>query len=145
MRAELREYDFLARYAGDEFVAIVPDTAAGAMQELCERMEKAVLGFRLPIGDGRHAQVGVSIGSASYTGSGETLDQVIIAADQAMYSVKATHKQKNKPQPKAETPVAAEPLQTFDHVEIVPQEIKINEESFVLELDESHIVSNAVN
>jgi diguanylate cyclase (GGDEF)-like protein/putative nucleotidyltransferase with HDIG domain len=148
MRAELREYDFLARYAGDEFVAIIPDTTAAAMEELCERMEKAVLGFRLPIGDGRFAQVGVSMGSSSYTGRGETLDQVIIAADQAMYSVKASHKQKNnkpEPTPKAEATVSVEPLEIFESVKVMPQQLKINEESFVLELDESHIVSNAVN
>ena len=33
MRGQLREYDFLARYAGDEFVAIIPDTSNEAMAE----------------------------------------------------------------------------------------------------------------
>lgn len=144
MRGQLREYDFLARYAGDEFVAIIPDTTGEAVQELCERMEKAVLNFKLPIGDGRFAQVGVSIGSACYLGKGETLDQVIIAADEAMYSVKATHKQKNKPEslPKKE---AAAPPPPLREVAVIPQNIEINEESFVVELDESHIISNAIN
>ena len=88
------------------------------------------------------------MGSASYTGRGETLDQVIIAADQAMYSVKATHKQKNtKPEttPKPETPASVDPVQLIEPVENISQQLRINEDAFVLELDESHIVSNAVN
>lgn len=131
MREQLRDYDFLARYAGDEFVAIVPETNAADIQELCERIEKAVLDFKLPTGDGRFAQVGVSLGSACYPSAGETLDQVIIAADKAMYSVKAEHKQKQMEAITAALP----PIQT----------IHLTEDAFVVELDESHIVSSAVN
>lgn len=142
MRGQLREYDFLARYAGDEFVAIIPDTTSEGVQELCERLEKAVLAFKLDTDDGRFAQVGVSIGAAGYKGKGETLDQIIIAADQAMYSVKATHKQKlNKPQLIAEQEITVSPK----NITAVPQQIEINEESFVVELDESHIISTAIN
>lgn len=142
MRGQLREYDFLARYAGDEFVAIIPDTTSEGVQELCERMEKAVLAFKLETGDGRFAQVGVSIGAAGYRGKGETLDQVIIAADQAMYSVKAAHKQKHN-----DSQVSPEELEVVSvkNVAATPQKIEINEESFVVELDESHIISTAIN
>lgn len=143
MRGQLREYDFLSRYAGDEFIAIVPDTTSESVQELCERMEKAVLGFRLPVGDGIFAQVGVSIGSACYPSKGETLDQIIIAADQAMYSVKALHKReqdKSQLLPKANVPIPVKPPT------IILQEVEINEEAFVVELDESHIISStAIN
>lgn len=34
MREQLRDYDFLARYAGDEFVAIVPETGNEDTREL---------------------------------------------------------------------------------------------------------------
>lgn len=133
MREQLREYDFLARYAGDEFVAIVPDTTDEAVRELCQRMEKAVLEFDLPVGDGRFAKVGVSIGAACYPYNGETLDQVIIAADHAMYSVKASHKQVKPSVPPPEEKPASE------------QSILVGEEAFVVELDESHIISTAIN
>jgi diguanylate cyclase (GGDEF)-like protein/putative nucleotidyltransferase with HDIG domain len=92
MRAQLREYDFLARYAGDEFVAIVPETAGFPIEDLCRRIEQAVLSFNIPMGKKGAARVGISIGTASYPHDGETLDQVLIAADQQMYSVKAAHK-----------------------------------------------------
>ncbi|MDQ3802111.1 MAG: diguanylate cyclase, partial [Acidobacteriota bacterium] len=81
MRGQLRDYDFLARYAGDEFVVIVPEMSNEGVRELCQRMEKAVCDFVLPVGDGRFAQVGVSLGAAAYPRAGETLDQLIIAAD----------------------------------------------------------------
>lgn len=143
MRGQLREYDFLARYAGDEFVAIIPDTSNEGIQELCQRMEKAILGFKLPIGDGRFARVGASIGAACYPRHGESIDQVIIAADQKMYSVKAAHKQKlaakQAPPP---TPTPSIPVSV---TELPRLEAEIIDDAFIVELDESHIISNAIN
>ena len=91
IRAQLREYDFLARYAGDEFVALIPDTTSDAIRELCERIENAVSTFALRVGDDL-AQVGVSIGSATYPYSGRSFDDLVIAADKEMYLAKARRK-----------------------------------------------------
>lgn len=91
IRDQLREYDFLARYAGDEFVAMIPDTSAEAVYELCRRIEDAVGEFSLNVGH-ETAQVGVSIGYATYPYSGEGFDQLLIAADSAMYSAKSRRK-----------------------------------------------------
>lgn len=131
MRGQLREYDFLARYAGDEFVAIIPETNSEGMQELCQRMERAIHNFHLPVGNGQFARVGASIGAACYPPDGETIDQIIIAADQKMYSVKAARKQQQ----------AAAQMSVN-----LPEIVEMPEETFILELDESHIISsNAVN
>jgi diguanylate cyclase (GGDEF)-like protein len=92
VHAQLREYDFLARYAGDEFVAIVPDTAVEQVEELRERIEKTVSGFSIEVRAQGRARVGISVGSAVYGVDGETLDQLLVAADQAMYRAKSTHK-----------------------------------------------------
>ena len=129
MRSELRDYDFLARYAGDEFVVIAPEMPEKDVSELCERLEKAVCGFALPVGEDKFAKVGVSLGAAGYPNHGESLDQIIIAADKAMYKVKAAHKQKAH----VEEPVE----ETIEAVEI--------HEELLVELDESHIVSSAIN
>ncbi|MBP9665507.1 MAG: diguanylate cyclase [Pyrinomonadaceae bacterium] len=91
INGQLRDYDFLARYGGDEFVALVPETSAEDVADLCDRIEHAVSEFRL-MASGREASVGVSLGSAGYTGSGQTFDQMIIAADKAMYSRKTMRK-----------------------------------------------------
>ena len=94
IQAQLREYDFLARYAGDEFVAIVQDLSAEQTDELRERIERAVSRFTLHVRGDKHARVGISVGSASYGVHGETLDQLLISADEAMYSAKSFHKQR---------------------------------------------------
>ncbi len=92
VHAQLREYDFLARYAGDEFVAIVPDLAPDQMDELRERIEKLVSAFCIDVRAQGRARVGISVGSAVYGVDGETLDQLLVAADQAMYRAKSAHK-----------------------------------------------------
>ena len=126
MREQLRDYDFLARYAGDEFVVIVPETNKKDVRELCERMEAAVLAFALPVEGDKLAKVGVSLGAAGYPQHGETLDQVIVAADKAMYAVKARHRQQKN------SPTAEKAPET-------------EEEVLLVELDESHIISTAIN
>jgi diguanylate cyclase (GGDEF)-like protein len=97
IQAQLREYDFLARYAGDEFVAVVQELAGSQVEELRTRIENAVLQFSLHVRADRRARVGISIGTATYNSDGETLDQLLIAADQAMYQAKSAHKLQQPP------------------------------------------------
>lgn len=151
MRSQLRDYDFLARYAGDEFVAIIPETEDVSVEELCQRLEKAVNDFVLPVGDGRAARVGISIGAASYPAGGSSLDQIIISADKAMYGVKSMrkHLKKQKAQnhlAQAKAAAVPRPIEirpTHPIEENAPAET-VNE-SFVVELDERHIISSAIN
>jgi diguanylate cyclase (GGDEF)-like protein/putative nucleotidyltransferase with HDIG domain len=92
IQAQLREYDFLARYAGDEFVAVVQELVGSQVEELRARIETAVTKFSLHVRGDKRARVGISIGTATYNTDGETLDQLLVAADQAMYRVKSSHK-----------------------------------------------------
>jgi diguanylate cyclase (GGDEF)-like protein len=92
IQSQLREYDFLARYAGDEFVAIVQELVGIQVEELCMRIEKVVSQFALPVGRGRYARVGISLGSATFGIDGETLDQLLMNADMEMYRMKSTHR-----------------------------------------------------
>jgi diguanylate cyclase (GGDEF)-like protein len=92
IQAQLREYDFLARYAGDEFVAVVQELVGSQVEELRARIENAVSQFSLHIRADHRARVGISIGTATFGNDGETLDQLLVAADQAMYRVKSAHK-----------------------------------------------------
>ncbi len=97
LQQQLREYDFLARYAGDEFVAIVQDLSASQVEELRERIERSVARFALHVRLDKHARVGISVGAATYGTHGDTLDQLLIAADEAMYTAKSNHKQQPPP------------------------------------------------
>lgn len=96
LQAQMREYDFLARYAGDEFVAIVQDLVGEQVEELRDRIEQTINGFSLHVRAEHHARVGISCGAATYGLDGETLDQLLMAADQAMYSAKSDHKQQRR-------------------------------------------------
>ena len=131
MRGQLRDYDFLARYAGDEFVAIVPETDIEGIRELCERMSKAVSEFQLPVSETAFAGVGVSLGAACFPHQGETLDQIVIAADKGMYAAKARNKQKT--------------IGSRSNFRQFLQSQLQSEVAFVVELDESHIISSAIN
>ncbi|MFN7947719.1 MAG: diguanylate cyclase [Blastocatellia bacterium] len=90
---EMRSYDFLARYAGDEFVAILPGITEDALEELTGRIVQAVESFRLSVRDDRTVGVGVSIGAARYPAEGTTLERLLRIADRRMYKNKSVRKQ----------------------------------------------------
>ena len=92
IESQLREYDFLARYGGDEFVALVQEVVGAQVEELCARIESAVSRFSLALGRNRTARVGISIGTATFGVDGQTLDQLVIAADDEMYRMKSSHR-----------------------------------------------------
>ena len=92
IQEQLREYDFLARYAGDEFVAIVQEVENSQVDDLRSRIEAAVSGFSMQVRGDQSARVGISVGTATFDTDGDTLDQLLIVADQAMYRVKSDHK-----------------------------------------------------
>ncbi len=137
---QLRDYDFLARYAGDEFVAIIPETDELDIRDLCIRIEDGIGNFKLPVGTELFAQVGVSIGTASFPGNGESLDQIIIAADKAMYSVKDLHKRNREMANRNNED--SDYLITEQDLHILPENHDL-ENGFVVEVDESHIISSS--
>jgi len=92
IQSQLREYDFLARYGGDEFVALVQEVVGAQVEELCARVENAVSKFSMPVGRNRFARVGISVGTATFGIDGETLDQLVTAADSEMYRMKSGHR-----------------------------------------------------
>jgi diguanylate cyclase (GGDEF)-like protein len=135
--SQLREYDFLARYAGDEFVALIADTSSDAAKELCERIESAVSAFTIQI-DEDFVSVGVSIGSATYPYSGKSFDELLIAADKGMYTAKARRKQAEARL--AMIPKPDRPLE-FDMSLVVD----IDEIDSVFDVDETHICGIEAN
>jgi diguanylate cyclase (GGDEF)-like protein/putative nucleotidyltransferase with HDIG domain len=96
IKDQLREYDFLARYGGDEFVAIIPETDVEQINSLNERIYEAVVNFKLPVGNGAVARVGISLGASSYPEHGETLDSLIEAADKQMYIAKEGNRRRKQ-------------------------------------------------
>lgn len=145
IKGELRDYDFLARYGGDEFVAIVPATDPSDVIELCSRIETAVETYASSV-NGSLLPVGVSVGSASYPSQGESFEELLIVADKAMYRTKAFHKQRSV---KLGTTSQEWRPTEVDEFNLVPEseavelesEIVIPDSGLVVELDESHILT----
>jgi len=88
LRAEVRSVDLVARYGGEEFVVLLPNTATDGGVAFAERLRLRVerndfAGGLAPLA------VTVSIGVATFTGtSGQTVDGLLAAVDQALYRAK---------------------------------------------------------
>jgi diguanylate cyclase (GGDEF)-like protein len=88
----VRESDILARYGGDEFVVVLPETPAGGALVIAERIRKAIEGHRFLQAQGLSARISASFGIASYPDHALTPEGLIQKADQAMYRVKERDK-----------------------------------------------------
>ena len=87
VQAELRYTDVLARYGGDEFVVLLPETPSAGALEVASRIREAIAGAPLEI-DGKRVGCTVSIGLASHPADGNSMDAVVARADRAMYQAK---------------------------------------------------------
>ncbi|HYI15487.1 MAG TPA: diguanylate cyclase, partial [Thermomicrobiales bacterium] len=89
---QLRESDGLARYAGDEFVVILPETDRTLAQAIADRLHDIIADRPFAISSGHNVIVALSIGVAAYPADASTADDLIRAADSAMYWVKRTRR-----------------------------------------------------
>jgi diguanylate cyclase (GGDEF)-like protein len=87
IQAELRFTDVSARYGGDEFIVLLPDTPAKGAMEVAERIRARIASLLLPI-NGTSLSASVSIGIACYPEDGGTLDALAAHADGALYTAK---------------------------------------------------------
>lgn len=84
----LRTVDIVARYGGDEFVVVLPQTPPSAAAQIAERMRKAIEQNTFLKREGYALKLTASFGVASYPESAKSKDDLIKIADDAMYRVK---------------------------------------------------------
>jgi diguanylate cyclase (GGDEF)-like protein len=88
LRKDCRSIDTPARYGGDEFVLILPESgeeeAGKAALRICERLAR----------DGQEPPVTVSAGVAVYPNDGTTIEKLLGAADRALYGMKGRSEKK---------------------------------------------------
>ena len=85
LRDQLRESDTCIRYAGDEFIAILPGVKKEQAKHAIERLQKTLDEHRLRVDEKNLVQVGISIGAASFPKDGRDADLLLAVADRAMY------------------------------------------------------------
>jgi len=77
-----------ARYGGDEFAVILPQTQPEGALRVCERIRGAVEQLALNAGDAP-VSVTATLGVADYPAGGiDTAEELIEAADEALYGAK---------------------------------------------------------
>lgn len=84
----LRKYDTIARYGGDEFIVLLPSTGAGAARQLAERLRQRVTSSSVELGEGINVRFSCSFGVATYPTNGLTANDLVRAADDALYEAK---------------------------------------------------------
>jgi len=86
LRNSSRSIDIPARYGGDEFALVLPEAgeaeAGQAASRICERLAQ----------DGQDPFISVSVGQAVYPTDGVTTEQLLGAADEALYKMKRMQK-----------------------------------------------------
>lgn len=92
VRRELRQMDILTRYAGDEFVAIMPMASSKMAISISERMRNAVEEQLFSVRTGTMVGLGVSLGVACFPDDGETSEELLSAAARRMQTDKNSRK-----------------------------------------------------
>jgi diguanylate cyclase (GGDEF)-like protein len=88
IRASARETDMVARFGGDEFALILPDTGSDGAVAVGERIRDRIAAYSFLEGDDLNIQLTVSVGVATLPDVAASADGLIQAADEAMYWVK---------------------------------------------------------
>lgn len=83
----IREVDKLGRLGGEEFAILLPNTALDEATTLAERLRLAVANKTLIL-DGQVIGATISVGVAAFASTIKTLDDLLRAADAALYSAK---------------------------------------------------------
>jgi two-component system cell cycle response regulator len=84
----LRQYDRIGRWGGDEFIVILPDTKISEANMIAERMRIATAETKWSLENGECYTVQISLGVACASGSYPSLIKLVDAADLAMYQAK---------------------------------------------------------
>jgi len=85
LRSLTRDYDVAARFGGDEFCVLLPETDAAGALRVADRIREDVERS----GQGAGIQLTVSIGVASVARAGTTADELVALADRAAYRAKS--------------------------------------------------------
>ncbi len=88
LRKGSRASDIVARYGGDEFMIVLPNTSKETASEIAERLRRAVEAYPFLLGESIVTTVTLSVGVAASPDDGGTVDALVDAVDRAQYTAK---------------------------------------------------------
>jgi diguanylate cyclase (GGDEF)-like protein len=87
LRAQTRDYDQCARFGGDEFAVLLPQSDAAEAHRTADRIRKHIEALAVPAGE-RFVAVSASAGVAELTAAGQDVTDLLAAADVELYRAK---------------------------------------------------------
>ena len=87
LKQSVRQGDVLARWGGEEFIVLLPETGLHEAIALAERLRAATAAMRIP-GESGATSLSVSVGVAQREDRHPTLDALVAAADECLYQAK---------------------------------------------------------
>ncbi|TDV41712.1 diguanylate cyclase (GGDEF)-like protein [Actinophytocola oryzae] len=88
LSASVRRYDVVGRWGGEEFVVLCPEVTEDELRTIAERICEDVRQLRVPLDGATVDGLTVSIGIAVYPEFGPELQDVLLAADDALFVAK---------------------------------------------------------
>jgi len=85
---ELRNIDIIARYGGDEFVVVLPQTSLANAMAIAERIRQSIEDNIFLRTDNLNLRLTASFGVAAYPETAKSKDTLMKIADESMYNVK---------------------------------------------------------
>ena len=93
LKGALRAADVASRYGGEEFCILLPQTAMAEAGVIADRIRQRVSTTEFPHGKAQPlGQVTISVGVSTFTKNIETSENIIAAADRALYQAKSLGK-----------------------------------------------------
>jgi diguanylate cyclase (GGDEF)-like protein len=88
LQNNLRATDVAGRYGGEEFIVVMPQNSVNGAIRLAERWRASVENTLFTVPDGRVVDVTISLGVAGFLPAFEAVDDMVVAADAALYQAK---------------------------------------------------------
>ncbi|MFC1580453.1 diguanylate cyclase [Thermodesulfobacteriota bacterium] len=87
LKSEIRPYDSICRYGGEEFLICLPNTSMKTAEIILDRLRKGFASLSIASGEGHSIRITASFGVAKM-GSGVAINDTIARADKALYAAK---------------------------------------------------------
>jgi diguanylate cyclase (GGDEF)-like protein len=98
IREHLRSYDLAGRFGGEEFVVLLPQAGEREAVSIAERLRTRIAAMAIPAGEGSDVTVRltISVGVAALGGDARELNDLMAAADAALYQAKQSGRNKTR-------------------------------------------------